>query len=42
MSVTSTQGKLEVLLRHYEGLDVDNNFEADWKEEIASTLDTCI
>ena len=45
MSVTCTQGKLEVLRRHYEGLDmrmsVDDNFEADWKEEIASTLDTC-
>ena len=31
-SVTSTQGKLEVLWRHYEGLgkvSVDDNFEAD-------------
>ena len=44
MSVSSTQGKLEVLRRHYEGLgkvSVDDNFEADWKEEVVSTLETC-
>ena len=35
MSVSSTQGKLEVLRRHYEELgkvSVDDNFEADWKD----------
>ena len=40
MSVTSTQGRLEVLRRHYEGLgkvSVDDNFEADWKEEVVKT-----
>ena len=39
MSVSSTQGKLEVLQRHYEELgkvSVDDNFEADWKEEVVS------
>ena len=44
MSVSSTQGKLEVLRRHYEELgkvSVDDNFEADWKEEVVSTLETC-
>ena len=44
MSVSSTQGKLEVLRRHYEELgkvSVDDNFDADWKEEVASTLETC-
>ena len=38
MSVSSTQGKLEVLRRHYEELgkvSVDDNFEVDWKEEVA-------
>ena len=43
MSVTSTQGKLEVLWRYYDGLgkvSVDNNFEADWKEEVVTTLET--
>ena len=43
-SVSSTQGKLEVLRRHYEELgkvSVDDNFEADWKEEVVSTLETC-
>ena len=37
VSVTSTQGKLEILRRYYEGLgkvSVDENFEAAWKEEI--------
>ena len=38
MSVNSTQGKLEVWRRHYEELGVDDNFEADWKEEV---LETC-
>ena len=44
VSVSSTQGKLEVLRRHYEELgkvSVDDNFEADWKEEVVSTLETC-
>ena len=44
MSVSSTQGKLEVLRGPYEELgkvSVDNNFEADWKEEVVSTLVTC-
>ena len=44
MSVSSTQGKLEVLRRHYEELgkvSVDDNFEADWKEEVVGTLETC-
>ena len=44
VSVSSTQGKLEVLRRHYEELgkvSVDNNFEADWKEEVVSTPETC-
>ena len=44
VSVSSTQGKLEVLRRHYEELgkvSVDDNFEADWKEEVVSTLRTC-
>ena len=44
MSVTSTQGKPKVLPRHYEGLgkeSIDNNFEADWKEEVVSTLKAC-
>ena len=44
VSVSSTQGKLEVLRRHYEELgkvSVDGNFEADWKEEVVSTLETC-
>ena len=39
VSVSSTQGKLEVLRRHYEELgkvSVD-----DWKEEVVSTLETC-
>ena len=40
VSVTSMQGKLEVLWRHYEGLgtvSVDDNFEVDWKEKVASS-----
>ena len=44
VSVSSTQGKLEVLRKHYEELgevSVDDNFEADWKEEVVSTLETC-
>ena len=44
VSVSSTQGKLEVLRRHYEKLgkvSVDDNFEADWKKEVVSTLETC-
>ena len=44
MSVSSRQGKLVVLRRHYEELgkvSVDDNFEADWKEEVVSTLETC-
>ena len=44
VSVSSTQGKLEVLQRHYEELgkvSVDDNFEADWKEEVVSALRTC-
>ena len=44
VSVSSTQGKLEVLRRHYEELgkvSVDDNFEADWKEEVVSTLEMC-
>ena len=44
VSVSSTQGKLEVLWRNYEELgkvSVDDNFEADWKEEVISTLETC-
>ena len=44
MSVSSTQGKLEVLWRHYEELgkvSVDDNFEVGWKEETVSTLETC-
>ena len=44
VSVSSMQGKLEVLRRHYEELGkviVDDNFEADWKEEVVSTLKTC-
>ena len=44
VSVSSTQGKPEVLRRHYEELgkvSVDNIFEADWKEEVVSTLETC-
>ena len=44
VSVSSMQGKLEVLRRHYEELgkvSVDDNFEADWKEEVVSTLKTC-
>ena len=44
VSVSSTQGKLEVLWRHYEELgrvSVDNNFEGDWKEEVVSTLEIC-
>ena len=44
VSVSSTQGKLEVLQRHYEELgkvSVDDNFEADWKEEVISILETC-
>ena len=44
VSVNSTQGKLEVLRRYYEALgkvSVDDNFEADSKEEIVSTLETC-
>ena len=44
MSVTSTQGKLEILRRHYEDLgkvSVDNYFEADGKEEVVSGLETC-
>ena len=44
MSVSSMQGKLEVLRRHYEELgkvSVDDNFEADWKEEVVSTLEMC-
>ena len=35
---------MEVLRRHYEELgkvSVDDNFEADWKEEVVSTLETC-
>ena len=35
MSVSSTQGK-----HNYEELGNDN-FEADWKEEVVSTLETC-
>ena len=41
MSVSSM---LEVLRRYYEELgkvSVDDNFEADWKEEVVSTLETC-
>ena len=37
VSVSSTQGKLEVLRRHYEELgkvSVDDNFEADWKRRL--------
>ena len=33
-----------MLRRHYEELgkvSVDDNFEADWKEEVVSTLETC-
>ena len=44
MSGTGTQGKLEVLRRHYEDLgevSVDNNFEANWKEEVVSILEKC-
>ena len=44
MSVSSMQGKLEVLRRHYEELgkvSVDDNFKADWKEEVVSTLEIC-
>ena len=44
VSVSSMQGKLEVLRRHYEELgkvSVDDNFEADWKEEVVGTLETC-
>ena len=41
VSVPSMQGKLEVLRRHYEDLgkvSVDNNYEADWKEEVVGNL----
>ena len=44
MSVSSAQDELEVLRRHYEELgkvSVDDNFKADWKEEVVSTLETC-
>ena len=44
MSVTSTQDKVEVLQGHYEGLgkvSADDNFEAEWKEEVVSTLKIC-
>ena len=36
--------KLGVLRRQYEELgkvSVDDNFEADWKEEVVSTLENC-
>ena len=41
LSVTSIQGKLKVLWRHYEGfgkVSVNDNFEADWKEEVVSSI----
>ena len=44
VSVSSTQGELVVLRRHYEELgkvSVDDNFDADWKEEVVSTLEMC-
>ena len=41
MSVSSTQGKLEVLQRHYEELGKVSVDEADWKEEVVSTLLIC-
>ena len=44
VSVSSTQDKLKVLQRHYEELgkvSVGDNFEANWKEEVISTLETC-
>ena len=40
MTVSSTQGKLEVLRRELGKVSVDYNFEADWKE-VVSTLETC-
>ena len=39
MSVTSTRGTLEVLQRHYQQLgklNLDSNFDAEWKEEVES------
>ena len=39
VSVSSTQGELEVLRRNYEELGkatVDDNFEADWKVEVGN------
>ena len=39
--VSSTQGKLEILRRHYDKVGVDDNFKADRKEEVVSTLQTC-
>ena len=44
VSVSGMQGKLEVMRRDYGELgkvSVDDNFEADWKEEVVSTLEMC-
>ena len=44
VSVTSTNGKLEVLQKHYQHLgriSVDSDFDDDWKEEVDSKVEAC-
>ena len=41
VSVTSTRCNLEVLQRHYQQLgklNLDTNFDAEWKEEVESNM----
>ena len=38
MSITSTRGKLEVLLQLLSKMSVDSEFDADWKEEIEDSV----
>ena len=43
VSVTSTRGKLEVLQKHYQHLgkiSVDCDFDANWKEEVESKVNS--
>ena len=41
MSVTSTKGKLDVLMKHYQGLgtcSVGTAFDDSWKEEVGKKV----
>ena len=38
VSVTSTRGKLDVLQRDYQQFGKLSNFDAEWKEDVESTM----